>query len=61
MALKWLLIVALLLRPLRRVFTSRLEAGQAAKSIMVKSNYRLVVNIVSKYRGRGEGRGGCVF
>jgi len=37
-----------------RVFMSRLEAGQAAKSVMVKSNYRLVLNIVNKYRGRGE-------
>uniref|UniRef100_A0A7S3QT50 RNA polymerase sigma-70 domain-containing protein n=1 Tax=Dunaliella tertiolecta TaxID=3047 RepID=A0A7S3QT50_DUNTE len=36
-----------------KAFTARLEAGQAAKSVMVKSNYRLVVNIVNKYRGRG--------
>jgi len=39
--------------PPRRAFGKRLEAGKAAKTIMVRANYRLVLNIVSKYRGRG--------
>ncbi len=36
-------------------FTARLEAGQAAKAMMLKANHRLVIAVCKKYMNKGIG------
>ena len=39
--------------PSTRTFTARLDAGQEAKAMMLKANYRLVISICKRYQNKG--------